>query len=174
MRHSREIRQLWHAATEYLKTADGMLKRLEPYQNYNPGRIAKFFDERRVPKDPDRLSLNMLLAHLSSAAVRLCTIDERFEEDHNRRITEYYLTELSLAASQDALTETLIRHRGKYMHQLLRDNVGHIERSRKHPKKKLVHARQDAIEGMTIKKIFDAMTLVREKYREELVDKKIL
>ena len=39
---------------------------------------------------------------------------------------------------------------------------------------KLWHARQDAIESMSVEEIFKAMATVTERFRKELVDKDIL
>ncbi len=115
-----------------------------------------------------------MLAHLSSAAVRLVTIDERFKEDHNCGITLPYKKELKYTQSQKQLKKAFVVKKDQYIHQMLRHNVAHDERSRKSGNQMLLHARQEAIESMSINQIFNAMDAVMEKFRKELIKKRIL
>ena len=57
---------------------------------------------------------------------------------------------------------------------MLRHNVAHVEKSKKSGKQMLWYARQETIESMSVELIFNAMAAVTEKFRKELVDKRIL
>ncbi len=173
MKNGREIRQLWHVAETYFQGARELRDANSNHLHQKSTRIAKFY-EQAIPTDQHKRDLNILLAHLSSAAVRLVTIDERFKEDHNYRITPPYGQEVGNTKSQTQLTKALMAKRDPYIHQMLRDNVAHVERSKKPGNQKLWHARQEAIDSMRVEQIFNAMAAVMEKFRKELVAKGVL
>lgn len=174
MKDDREIRQLWHIAETYFQSAKELRDANKTHLGLKSNRIAGFY-KKTMPTDNHKKELSILLAHLSSAAVRLVTIDERFKENHNYRITPLYEQELKKTQSQEQLKKILMTKRAQYIHQLLRHNVAHVERSRKNDNKKMLwHARQEAIESMSIEQILSALAAVMEEFRKELVDKKIL
>lgn len=174
MNHSREIRQLFQIADEYFKSASALRKVSKNHLNQKSARIAKYY-EKGMPTDSYKTALNLLLAHLSSAAVRLVTIDERFKEDHNYAIFLPHENECQSGIRQTQLKKTFVSKRDQYMHQFLRHNISHIERSKNSPRKRVLwYARQDAIESLSVDQIFNAMSTVIEKFRKELIDKKIL
>ncbi|MFQ5800052.1 MAG: hypothetical protein ACE5H0_15350 [Bacteroidota bacterium] len=172
MKNDREIRQLWHIAKTYFQRAKELRDANKNHLRQKSNRIAKFY-EKAIPTDQHKKELSILVAHLSSAAVRMVTIDERFREDHNYRITPPYGQELKYTQSQARLKKALMAKRDWYIHQMLRDNVAHVERSRKPGNQTLWHARQEAIESMSVEQIFNAIAAVMEKFRTELAGKRL-
>jgi len=173
MKNDREVRQLWHAVEEYFQQAKELRDANKNRLSQKSNRIAKFY-EKGMPTDQYKKDLNILLAHLSSAAVRLVTINERFKEDHNYPISPPYEQKLRNTKSQEQLKKALIARLDQYIHQMLRHNVAHVERSRAGGNQTLWHARQEAIESLSVEQIFNAMAAVMAKFRKELVDKRIL
>lgn len=173
MKNDREIRQLWHIAEMYFREAQELRNANKNHLSQKANRIAEFY-KKTIPTEQFKTELNILLAHLSSGAVRLVTIGERFKEDHNCDITPSYKQEWKTTRSLAQLKKALLTKRNQYIHQMLRHNVAHIERSKKGGNETLWHARQEAIESMKVEEIFDAMAAVMDKFRNELVDKRIL
>jgi hypothetical protein len=171
MKHDREIRQLWDVAVEYCDAAKALLKSNPNYRRYRSSRIALFY-ERGIPVDKSQREPNIILGHLSSAAVRLCTIEERFWEDHRCRITKPYKAEAERTSNQNQIKIALVKNKDIYIHQLLRQNVAHIERARKGGA--LWHTRQEALESLKVEEILQSMQKVMDKFRKELAGKRII
>jgi hypothetical protein len=172
MKNGREIRQLWHTAQTYFEEAQKLRKTNKGSLNQKTIRIAEYYEDA-IPREQRKRNLSIMLAHLSSGAVRLCTIDERFKEDHNCRITPQYDKDTKGLTKLRTKT-TLLKNLDMYIHQMLRDNVGHVERSKSSGNQILWHARQEIIESLRIEEIFKAMANVMNTFSKELIDKRIL
>lgn len=107
MKNDREIRQLWDIAETYFRSAQELRDAYRNHLGQRSSRIAAFY-KTKIPTDQYKAKLNILLAHLSSGAVRLATIDERFKEDHNYRITPPHEQELKTPQSKAQLKKALL------------------------------------------------------------------
>lgn len=157
MSRDREVRQLWDAAEGYFRAAKEKVRSVRPYLKYTPGDIVKFYDRKRRRKKHEK-ELNMLLAHLSSAAVRLFTIEEC-----GIRVTENYL-------GKGYSKDDLVNRRDEFIHRLLRDNVGHYEKGGKPD----WSARQEALESLTIREIVRSMARIMKRFKNELSGRAII
>ncbi len=164
------------------------LRELNPScQNFKCADVAQFYEPGIPPKGSAHSIANLQIAHMSSAAVRLCTIDERCPRI-NPRYLDLIKSEKKDKPPQrfDGLTDDQIRERltqellgriDMWIHQMLRDNIGHTERSEagNHKFKKLLwSARQDVIESLTIVQVVTAMEKVMKDFKKELIDKHII
>lgn len=171
MATERELRQLWYTAEHYWDAAKAVY---DPATNgkLKCGEVAKFYDTLRQPSDDEKRT-NFLIADISSAAVRLCTIDERFYEDHGRRITPGYLDNLNKNKKADILAARFREGVNAWIHQMLRDNTAHVENSQTGPVN-IFCARQEVIESLTINEVVSAMEKVMKDFKRELIDKHII
>ena len=164
MTNERELRQLWYTAEHYWEAAKAV---------YNPvtngklkcADIAKYFATPKHPSDENK-GVNFLLADISSAAIRLVTIDERVFEDCGRRIMPRYLDGLNKNKKADILVSHLRNGLNTWIHQLLRDNAAHVENSQT-GSVNIFNARQKTIESLTVNEVVRAMKKVMQVYKEE-------
>lgn len=174
MKESREIRQLWAMITSDLKTVDSIVKKCGTRMNLTSEKIATYFSTK-MPSSRIAKDLNILSGTLASISVRLQTIAEIFEERHKYTIFNSYRGKYKNNISVEKLKKTLIENRDHYMHQLLRDNIGHLEPLRKSKKKEVLYeARQKAIESLCIVDIKDSILKITKKFKEELKSCKVL
>ena len=174
MTNERELKQLWYTAEHYWEAANAV---------YNPvtngklkcADVAKSFATSAISEHPSNeiKSINFLLADISSAAIRLVTIDERFFEDCGRRIMPRYLDALNKNKKADILVSHLRNGLDTWIHQLLRDNAAHVENSQTGAVS-IFNARQKAIESLTVNEVVLAMRKVMQVYKEELKTAKII
>lgn len=162
----REIRQLWFAAEEYFCIAKQMFKdsRLNTYLPLTMHETSKWFDSG-IPKVAEQREITLLVAHLSSASIRLCTIDECFFDEKDKIIPGNYTRLPSFKAGK--LTKADIKGNG-YIHQILRDNIGHRERAGPYV------PRQDCIDALTVQEIFEYLNEIMKKFGNALRSKSII
>ena len=174
---NREIGQLWLFARHYFSLARRLKKKLpENYLNKTPRDIAHKYPNPSDAKSNDKRVI-LMTAHLSSCSVRLYTIDETLEEKlrRNSRIFPDYLKQYANYKTVQQLQKVLMRNKDKHIHQMLRDNVAHTERSlRSKERKNLYEARQRTIEKLTYREIYDSVNKVVQRFKKELVGKNIL
>ena len=119
-----------------------------------------------------------MTAHLSSCSVRLVTIDERIERNlgENNRIFPNYLNESKSPKTAAQLQTALLQNKDTYIHQMLRDNIAHIERSphKNKQKENLFAARQSTLESLPFHEIYDSINKVVQRFKKELVTKNVL
>ena len=177
----REINQLWFFAKYYFSLATKLNKKLpQKCLDKTPGYIAKkYLNLSDASRDAKRAIL--MTAHLSSCCVRLVTIDERIKENFGRsnRIFPNYLNKSKNSKTTKTIAQLrtiLLHNKGKYIHQMLRDNVAHIERSRHRNKRKedLFEARQRALESLTYREIYDCVDKVLQRFKEDLVVRNLI
>ena len=179
MDHSREIRQLWFVAKHYFKEAEKLKLKESEYLDTMLADIMGFF-KNGIPQKKYERELSLLMAHMNSAAVRLCTINERFCKDWNDKIFKYYQEELFREQKKlgneghwnsDHLMKELIRHKEEYLPLMLRDEVGHLEEG-KNPKKRekevIWQARHAAIESLRVIEVFTCMQSAIERVKGKL------
>jgi hypothetical protein len=162
--HQREIRQLWDAAMTYWGLAKDIVNDMpDVRKRLTCDEISKYYDSA-IPTDPNEKCLCILLAHLSSAAIRLVTIDERLQKAGCARvfINEYgNLYGKSQHMSQADCSSWLNTEFANFVHQILRDNAAHIEEANEKDKD-LYLARQEVVRKKTVEEIFDAFSGVME------------
>ena len=161
----REIRQLWDAAVTYCNLAKEIADRMpdecrQVKMELTAAEIAQYY-EKAFPTDQTERCLNVLLAHLSSAAIRLCTIEERLGNPRNY---------LDSGTSQKRPSIWLNKHFGDFVHQLLRDNAAHIEKgtAKNKNRERLYRARQNVICDKRVNEIFNALQGVMTKFTRKL------
>lgn len=174
MKEAREIRQLWAVISEDLKLVDSKAARCGNNMNLTSKKVAAYFTNK-MPSSQIAKDLNILSGTLSSISVRLHTITEIFKERHNHVIFESYRSEYRNNISIDKLRDKLIKKKDLYMHQMLRDNIGHLEPLRKSKKRKVLYeARQKAIESFKIIEMKDSILQIVERIKMELQSNKVL
>lgn len=172
----RELRQLWYTAEHYWGNAKAVY---DPQTNgkLKCGEVAKFCDTSRQLSDDEKLT-TFLIADISSAAVRLITIDERLYEDKGWRIKPRYSDNLNYKLPKDILASLLRKDIDIWIHQMLRDNAAHIESqitSQDAGKlSSLWKARQIVLEELMLSVIFNAMENVMKVYKKTLGDEKLI
>jgi hypothetical protein len=185
MDHSREIRQLWFVAKHYFKEAEKLKGEYCKYLDILLADIMNFY-ENGIPTEEYQKELSLLVAHLNSAAVRLCTINERFRKNWNDKIFRDYQEELlgnqkklenEKHWNNVYLTKELIRNKKEYLPLMLRDEVGHLEEG-KNPKKRekelIWRARHAAIESLKVIEVFTCMQCAIEQVEEKLRNLNVL
>jgi len=174
----REIRQLWLFAKHYFSLARRLKKKLPAvYLNKTPRDIADKYPNPFDATGHDKRVM-VMSAHLSSRSVRLRTIDERIEKNlgENNRVCSNYLNLCKSGRPVAELQRILLQKNEQYIHQMLRDNVAHIERSphRNKHKEDLFKARQQTIENLTFREIYDSMRNVVKTFKKNLKSKHLL
>jgi len=182
MDHSREIRQLWVVAKSYFEEAKRLKIKRCGYLDIRLIDIMDFY-ENGIPMEDYQIELSLLVAHLNSAAIRLCTINERFCNDWNDRIFKYYQDELLHEQrkleddkhwNSDYLTKELIRNKEEYLPLMLRDEVGHMEGGERPTKEVIWQARHTAIESLKVIEVFTCMQSAIERLETKLRNKKFI
>ena len=182
MDHSREIRQLWFVAKHYFTEAEKLKVEWCKYLDNKLTEIMSFF-KNGTPKEDYERELSLLVAHLNSAAIRLCTINERFWEDWNDKIFKYYQEELLREQKKfedekhwnsDYLAKELIRNKKEYLPLMLRDEVGHIEEGKSKKKEVIWQARHIAIESLKVIEVFTCMQSAIERVEKKLRDRNFI
>ena len=164
--HKREIRQLWDVAVTYWELAEDIAKDIpDGRMLLTCDEISKYYDTG-IPTDSNEKRLNILLAHLSSAAIRLVTIDERFEKAGCRVFLKYRaLYKSSLPTDCEVWINSNF---ADFVHQILRDNAAHIEEANDKNMEQLYRARQEVVRGKTLKQIVNAFGAVMKKFAPTL------
>ena len=174
MKEAREIRQLWAVINEDLKIVASKATTCGNHLNLTSEKVAVYFTNR-MPSSQIAKDLNILSGTLSSISVRLHTITEIFEKRHHHIIFKSYRSEYRNNISIDKLRDKLIKKKDLYMHQMLRDNIGHLEPLRKSKKRKVLYeARQKAIESFKIIEMKDSILQIVKRIKMELQSNKVL
>ena len=172
--HKREIRQLWDVAVTYWELAKATMKDMpDEHMLLTCDKISEYYDAA-VPTGSSEKRPNILLAHLSSAAIRLVTIDERLEKA-GCRVSPKYLA-LYTSSSPADFEAWINSNFADFVHQILRDNAAHIEEAndRDANKEKLYRARQKVILGKTLREIVNAFDAVMKKFTPELSKRAVI
>jgi hypothetical protein len=182
MDHSREIRQLWFVAKSYFEEAEKLKIKRPEHLDIGLSNIMDFYEDG-IPTEDYQIKLTLLVAHLNSAAIRLCTINERFREDLGGEIIKDYETELlrKRRKLEDAglwnckyLAEELIRNKEEYLPEMLRDSVAHRERAKSRKKGDIWQARQAAIESLKVIEVFISIQSSIELFETNLRERKFI
>jgi hypothetical protein len=174
MDYSREIRQLWFVAESYFKEAERLKIKWHTHLDIKMTDIMDFF-ENRIPTEDYQKELSLLVAHLNSAAVRLCTINERFHRDLGGKIIKNYITELERKGIPDSrMAEELRRNIEEYLPQILRDGVAHREKGKDQKRKDIWEARHAVIESLKIIEAFTCMQSAIRLFETNLRNKKFI
>ncbi|MBW2603072.1 MAG: hypothetical protein JRE28_01990 [Deltaproteobacteria bacterium] len=174
MKEAREIRQLWAVIEEDLKIVDSIATKRGNHMNLTSEKVAAYF-ESGMPSSKIARNLNLLSGKLSSISVRLNTIAEIFSERHNYKIFKCYRDEYRSNIRVDDLKHKLIKNKDMYMHQMLRDNIGHLEPKRKSKKREVLYmARQKAIESFKMIEMKNSISKIVKKMRMELHSNKVI
>lgn len=167
--HKREISQLWDVATTYWHLAGNIKRDLQQCKMaLTSAKVAEYYEQNSV--DQTVKDLNVLLAHLSSAAIRLVTIDERLEKPPCARVfqSNYVNIYKKEKKSQEECALWLNREFDNFVHQILRDNAAHIEEAEDYVRMKpLYFARQEVIRNKTVEEIFNAFGKVMTKFEKD-------
>jgi hypothetical protein len=136
-----------------------------------------------IPTEIYQIELSMLVVHLNSAAIRLCTINERFRSDEKREITKDYLAEFLKRKGElnkeglwtsNHLEVEFRKNITQYMPQMLRDNVAHIEKAKDKKYGLIWEARQSVIESLKVIEVFNCMQSAIELFETNLRNNKIV
>jgi len=183
MKHAREVRQLWAVAKWYFEEAKKLkIKHIEYIRQCTATDIAKYY-EAGVPTGKFEKEVSLLGAHLSSAAIRLCTINERFVKDGIGEIIKDYMLEFRKHKrdlikkglwNRDYFEAEFRKNIAMYLPHMLRDNVAHRERGEQPKYRDIWHTRQDVIESVKVIEIFKVMKSTLQKFEKELINKKFI
>ena len=181
MDHSREIRQLWFFANSYFEEAKELKIRNCGHLDITLTAIMDFY-KNGIPTEIYRKELSLSVAHLDSAAIRLCTINERFRSDEKREIMKDYFAEFRKRRGELSKKELWTSNYSEmefrknitqYMPQMLRDNVVHIERAEDKRYGVIWEARQNVIESLKVIEVFNCMQSAIELFQTNLRNSKI-
>ena len=183
MKNAREIRQLWAIAKWYFAEAKKLkIKHIEYISHCTATDVAKYY-EVEIPTGSFEKELSLLGAHLSSAAIRLCTINERFVKDGIGEIIKDYMSEFRKHRPElikkelwnsTYFKEEFRRNIRMYLPQMLRDNVAHRERGENPKYRDIWQERQDVIESIKVIETFEVMQSTLQQFEKELRNKKFI
>lgn len=167
---NREIVQLWWAADEYFKLAK-TAKADDELSDKDLQTTVKQLGENcshlsNIRGTNERLM--RLNAHLGSCAIRLYSIDEK--NWHKSRGPGRWQDYENLKAKKDSLTvEDVLPKKKRVVHFLLRHNVAHEEDAMSNSKyKEAFDIMQEALQGLTIKELYENMCLVMKEMAKEI------
>lgn len=171
----REIGQLWLFAKHYFSLARRLKNKLPAeYLNKTLREISYKYPNPIAATGHDK-SLMLMTAHLSSCSMRLVTVGERLEKNHMGRVfADKYSEKFNKSQCVGEIAKELMKNRNKYIHKMLRDNVGHIEREKKTNRANIYEARQQTIEKLTFGQIYDSIDKVVQRFKKELAAKHLL
>ena len=126
----------------------------------------------RLQANAKELNVHIVLAHASSAAIRLVTIEERLNKYNKSFAWRNYYDQKSNITPKDkpSYTTLLSSHRAVWLHILLRDNAAHLERGGK----MMYEARQAVIESMTANEILNELVAISQQIHDILKAEKVL
>ena len=135
------------------------------FQSATVKQVATWFDTSRPDRDKEEFTF--AVAHMTSAAIRLTTIDEilyKEKEIPTAKITQGKCDEQPCYKAGNP--EPVIMK--EYIHQLLRDNAAHLEND---PNYKI---RQTFLESLKIGPVIDWMEQIIHKYESELTRRELI
>ena len=179
---SREINQLLFVAKYYFEEAEKLKVRWCEHLDNRMTDIMDFF-KNGIPAEKYQMELALLIAHLNSAAIRLCTINERLREEGGGEIIKNYVTEFRKKRKilenegcwkPEFLAEELRRNIEEYLPQILRDGIAHREEAEDPPMGPLWKARHSVIELLKIIEVFTYMQSAIERVEYKLMNRKLI
>jgi len=182
MDHSREIRQLWVVAKSYFEEAQELKIRNCGHLDISVTAIMDFY-KNEIPTEKYQIELSLLVAHLNSAAIRLCTINERVRADEKRGILKDYLEEFRTRRNElnkkglwtsNHLEVGFRKDITQFLPQMLRDNVAHIERAENKKYGVIWEARQNVIESLKVIEVFTCMQSAIKQFKASLRSRRFI
>lgn len=162
----REIYQLWDSTVYFLKLAKSRYRCVDKKDKAMTLKQLAEHYANGIPQKKHARRLNRLVAFLASAATRLYTISENYnygilDDNYIREYRSY-----KNAPDRAQLVKWLQENINRYIHALLRDNIGHGERGGND--NELYQARQDVLESLTVERVYELMSQVVDKYKDRL------
>lgn len=182
MDHSREIRQLWFVAKSYFKEAEKLKNKRRMHLEIRMSDIMDFF-RNGIPTEDYQIELTLLVAHLNSAAIRLCSINERLQEEPGAEILKNYVSEFRNKRKilenegrwkSECLAEELRRNKEEYLPQILRDGIAHMEEAEDPKWGPIWKARHAVIESLKIIEAFTCMQSAIKLFETNLRNKEFV
>lgn len=165
----REIRQLWFVAEHYFQEATKLTKIFSSNLNQTGKEIERFF-ELNIPNDEIKCGLTLLSAHLASAAVRLCTIEDRLQTGLIDSV------EGVCGKDMESIRAQYKRGIEKYLPYLLRHNIGHIEDGESNApyKQDRWKARKIVLESESLISVYSVMDSIFQDFKKHLISQKTI
>jgi hypothetical protein len=158
-KYQREITQLWWVAELYSKMAEKTKNKLKKKELQTT--VKEHADRCNNISDINGTDkwLMLLTAHLTSCAVRLCTIDDIMHSDRQRFYKQ-------LVKDNELEDSSLRNNLDKIVHYLLRHNVAHPE---DWSKRKMQYGKmQTTFMNLTIYELYDNMRVIRNAIIDEI------
>jgi hypothetical protein len=158
-KYQREITQLWWVAERYSKMSEKTKNKLKEKELQTT--VKEHADRCHNISDikgPDKW-LMLLTAHLTSCAVRLCTIDDIMHSERQRFYKQ-------LVQEKDLENSRLRNNLDKIVHYLLRHNVAHPE---DWSERKIQYGKmQTTFMNLTIDELYENMRVIRNAIVDEI------
>jgi len=161
----RETIQLLLLARHYVGLAKEALQRVKD-TSITVKQVAEFSIKYR----PDSIDAeNETFGHIASAAIRLATIAEKYENNGRLDLGKNYRTYLKEGHTIQETIDEVSRNLSEYIHILFRDIVGHTEETDKEWAKNYAEVREKVRPEITLAKAFDAVEKLHSKIEGELL-----
>lgn len=146
----RESEQLLITAKHYISQAKRLLKK-------DASLLKKTIKQITVAHNPVKLSREeLILAHLSSSSVRLCTICEKYKMFLPPYRNQFYERgRRKKGMSKNFIIKTLSDNLKDHIFFLLRDNIGHNENR----KTNMAEDRFDVLQSLSVKNVIENLEL---------------
>jgi hypothetical protein len=154
----RETTQLLLVARHYIRSARRLVRRDESILR----RTVQEITEEHNPSHLGRAEL--FLAHLASAATRLCTVCEKHKRlcpDPYRHF--YKRKKRKLGVTRESIIREILANLQDHIHFLLRDNVGHMEDAAD-----IAKDRWDVLKQLTMRQVLECLSKSYEQIHKAL------
>ena len=141
----REISQLYETVRLYFGLAEEIKSDINSHISLKISDISKFY-ETGSSVNKEIKSINTFIAHLSSSAIRICTIYEVYGETNYRK---KYKNE----KNKNTIINEIENNLPEFIPFLLRDNIAHQENN----KNILWELRQDILNKLIVEDIYSSM-----------------
>jgi len=155
--NKREIDQLSEIARFYFDLASTIKYDIDPDLKKNIYELSNLYESTDTINNQNKSAI-YFIAHLSSSAIRICTIYEIFKFENYRRMSLKNITEEDIINS---IRDNLADH----IPFLLRDNISHMENG----DNPLWQIRQKIIENLTVEEIYLSMEQAMTKLKKHLM-----
>lgn len=162
--HRRQLSQFALIADGYLRLATDCAQIPDTFGMTK----AAFLPSATLTDDVRRLA--MLSAHLSSAAIRLASIDEVLKWAGFSRATYHECRDYFGRNPSTTIADTRGESCSEWLHIMLRDNAAHEEPPLTHPglEQQRRRKRQDCIEMLTFADVHSRLSMIATELREHL------
>ena len=158
---ARELRELWHAIDLYRRPAESL------FQNNNCQYVTlKELSELFENHLPDNAPMTDLIAHISSASIRISTAFDILEGGKRRKCLKGIMGNKQLTESQRI--EQLDRGLPRYLAHMLRDQVAHQEGD------EIWEGRQKYLSRKKVCEVYEAFRESVEELKTLLVEEGII